>query len=122
MRAGNLDREISIERKESTLDPVYGTELVSWVPLIPIGSPPVAGRLWAQIQDVLPSRSEVVQQGLTIARNQSRVRIRFRADIDPSMRVTVHGDGGDVVMQIVGGPAEIGRREWTEFILEKYSS
>lgn len=123
MRAGNLDTEITIERKSVTLDPIYGTEIVTWVPLVAAtGSPTVAVRFWAEIQDVLPSRSEVVQQGLVVARQQSRMRIRFRADIDSSMRVIVHYEIGDITMQIVGGPATIGRKEWTECVLEKYSS
>ena len=50
------------------------------------------------------------------------MRIRYRSDVTSDMRVTVHSDAGDVVHQIVGGPAEIGRREWTEFVIEKYSS
>ena len=56
-----------------------------------------------------------------MARNQTRVRLRYRSDIDSTMRVTVHGDS-DVVYQIVGGPAMIGRKELTELVLERYSS
>jgi len=120
--AGKLDRQISIERKQVTQDPIFGTEIVSWVPLVAqAGSPTIAERFWAEVQDVMPSRAEVVQQGLTIARNQTRIRLRWRDDIDSSMRVTVHGDT-DTVYSIVGGPAEIdGRKGLIEIVCEKFS-
>ena len=123
MRAGRMDRQISIERKQVTLDPVYGTELIEWVPLVAEpGSPTVAVRFWAEVQDALPSKAESVTSGLAVARNQTRIRMRWRSDIDSSMRVTVHGDT-DVVMQIVGGPADIdGRKSQIEIVCEKYSS
>ena len=122
-QAGKFDRQISIERKQVTLDPVYGTELVTWIPLVAeAGSPTVAVRFWAEVQDALPSKAEAVTQGLTVARNQTRIRMRWRDDIDSSMRVTVHGDS-DVLYQIVGGPADIdGRKSQIEMVLEKYSS
>ena len=121
--AGTLNRLITIERKQVVQDASYGTEVITWVPLAVLpGSPAVAERFWAEVQDALPSRSESVQQGLAVARNQTRIRIRWRSDVDSSMRITVHGDI-DVVYQIVGGPAEIrGRRIMLEMMCEKYSS
>jgi head-tail adaptor len=118
-----MDRQITIERKQITLDPVYGTELVTWIPLVAeAGSPTVAARFWAEVQDALPSRSEAVTQGLTVARNLTRVRLRWRDDIDSSMRVIVHGDS-DVTMQIVAGPAEVdGRKGMLELVCERISS
>ena len=123
MAAGRLTRLITIERKQVTQDAQYGTEIITWVPLAVLaGSPAVAERFWAEVQDVLPSRSESVLQGLAVARNQTRIRIRWRNDIDSSMRITVHGDT-DVLYQIVGGPAEIrGRRIMLEMMCERYSS
>jgi head-tail adaptor len=123
MRAGELDREITIERKQATQDPTYGTEIVTWVPLVAqVGSPVIAQRFNAQVQDALPSRSESVRMGLDLARNQTRLRMRYRTDIDSSMRVTVHGET-DIVYQIVGGPAMIdGRQQFLELMLERYSS
>jgi SPP1 family predicted phage head-tail adaptor len=120
--AGKLNRQISIERKSVTQDATYGSDIVTWVPLSPIGSPPVVERFWAEVQDALPSRSEAVTQGLAVARNQTRIRFRWRDDVDSSMRVTVHGDT-DTVYQIVGGPAEIdGRKGMLEIVCERISS
>jgi head-tail adaptor len=114
MDAGKLDRRITIERKVVTQDPTYGTELIAWTT--------VADRVPAEIQDALPSRAESVVLGAGVARSQTRCRLRWRGDIDSSMRVTVHGDT-DVIYQIVGGPAEIGgRKDGLELVLERYSS
>lgn len=122
MRAGQLDKRITIEQKSVTQDATYGTEVITWVPLAwQDGSPSVAQQFWAQVSDVLPSRSEAVKQGLAMAANQTRIRIRYRSDVDSSMRITVHGES-DVVYQIVGGPAMIGRKEWLEMVCERYSS
>ena len=123
MRAGRTDRQITIERKQVTQDSVFGSEIVTWVPLVALaGSPTIAEKFWAEIQDFLPSRSEAIQNGLQLARNQTRCRFRWRGDIDSSMRVTVHGDT-DTVYQIVGGPAEVdGRKSQIEIVLERYSS
>ncbi len=122
MRAGDLDRQITIEYPAKTQDPDYGTEIITWTPLATVGSPPVAQRFWAEVQDAMPSRAESVQQGLAVARNQTRIRIRWRSDISSDMRVIVHGDT-DVLYQIVGGPAEIrGRKVMLEMVCERYSS
>ncbi|SEQ60411.1 Phage head-tail joining protein [Sphingobium sp. YR768] len=46
----------------------------------------------------------------------ARVRMRFREDITPDMRFIF----GSRIMQIVSGPAELGRREALEFMVEEY--
>lgn len=119
----NLDREVTVEQKSETIDATYGTKVVTWIPLDPMPGSPVIGYRWpAEVRDALPSRSEGVVQGLKVARNQTRVRLRYRSDIDASMRITIHGDE-DRVMQIVGGPAEIGpRKSFIEIVCERVSS
>lgn len=118
-----MNRQITVEKKQVVNDATYGSETITWVPLVPqVGNPALAERFWAEVQDSMPSRSEAVTQGLVVARNQTRIRLRWRNDIDSSMRVTVHGDT-DVIYQIVGGPAEIeGRKQRIEMVCEKYSS
>lgn len=124
MKAGRLDRQITIEYKSITQDPDYGTELVSWLPLsYEPGSPLVAEKYAANVQDVLPSRSEAVAQGLTIGRDQTRMRIRWRDDVTSAMRVTLHGDASDQIFEIVSGPADFdGRKTQIEFMCERYTS
>ncbi len=122
MRAGGLSRQITIERKSVTLDPVFGTEIISWVPLVAApGSPVVGVRFYANVMDVLPSKSEAFAQGLVIGRSQTRVRLRWRDDIDSSMRIVVHEDS-DRLLQIVGGPAMLGRKEGLELLCEAFTT
>jgi SPP1 family predicted phage head-tail adaptor len=112
MNIGRLDSRITIERKVVTQDPEYGTELVTWAPLATV---------WAEVEDALPSKAEGVTMGLATARNQVRIRFRWMAGVDSSMRVTVHGDT-DEILQIVGGPASIGgRKAFMEIMCERYS-
>lgn len=119
---GQLDRRITIEYPVKTQDTTYGTDIITWTPLAYApGSPQVAARFAAQVQDVLPSRSEAVQQGLVVGRNQSRLRMRWRPDVTSEMRVRLYGDTGyEQVYQIVGGPAMIGgRKQFMEMVIEK---
>ena len=113
MLIGALDRQVTIEHKVSTPDPDYGTEVITWTKLATV---------WANVQDALPSTAESVVQGLAVSKRQTRIRMRYRTDIDSSMRVIVHGPV-DRLMQIVGGPAEIGQRlEGIEIMCEQFSS
>lgn len=126
VRAGALDRQVTVERKQISRDPDFGTETIDWVPLVALpGSPVVGERFWAQVMDALPSHDEGLSQGLVVSRNLTRMRLRYRTDIDSSMRVRLHGDGADIVYQIVGGPANVfkdGRKVLMEIECERYSS
>lgn len=103
----------SIEYKSTTVDATYGTPSVAWVLLETV---------WVEAQDVLPSRAESVRLGMQVARDQVRIRMRYRCDITPDMRIVLHR-GTDVVLQIVGGPAEIGeRQDRIELMCERYST
>ena len=112
MRAGTLDSQIRIERKVVTRDPDYNTEVVTWAEFATV---------WAEVRDVLPSRSESVQQSVDIAQRPSRVRMRYLAGITPDMRVVLLDDGNRPAA-IVAGPAEIGRREGIELMVTAYST
>lgn len=118
-----LNRLVSFEVPTTTTGE-FGPAPGPWEPLVALpGSPAVAEKWWAEVQDVLPSRSEAVRQGLAQARNQVRLRMRWREDITSAMRVTVHGESSDTVYAIVGGPAEIGGRKVAlELVLERYST
>lgn len=122
MNSAKYIHQITIERP-TTIDGEFGPQPGPWVPLVAqTGSPTVAERMWAEMQDVMPSRSEAVKTGLATARNQTRCRMRWRDDVDSSMRVTWHRDS-DVVYAIIAGPADIGgRKEEIEMVLERFSS
>lgn len=114
MRAGALDDRITIQRPITAPDPEYGLQPTDeWET--------VYARLPAEVQDNLPSKSESVRGGLRQATRPARVRIRYLRTITSDMRVIVHGEV-DEVFQITGGPAVLGRREWTEFTIEAYTS
>ncbi|MES2634013.1 MAG: head-tail adaptor protein [Pseudomonadota bacterium] len=117
------DRQASFYRKVVTTDATFGTEVVTYEPVVAqAGSPVIAERWRVEFQDVMPSRSEAVKQGMAIASDRGRLRMRWRGDLDSTMRVTLHGES-DKTYQIVGGPAEIGgRKQYVEMVLERYSS
>ena len=112
MNAAKYRHRCLIERKQVTQDPIYGTETITWATLATV---------WCEVQDVLPSRSEAVKQGLAIATNQSRIRMRFRTDIDSSMRFTINRPAA-TVYNIISGYAEIGNKNEIEFVVEKATS
>lgn len=121
-QAGRYDTPATFERKETTVDPVYGTELITWVPLVAqAGSPTVAERFDVYALDVLQGRSEAVKMNVALSSGRVTIRMRYRSDITSAMRVTLHRDT-DVVYQIITEPAMIGRKEELEMQLEKYSS
>lgn len=115
MHAGELDRRITVQRQRVE-DTGYGPQPVDeW--------DAVAGfvRVPAQVQDVLPSKTEQVQNGARVVDRTARVRMRFTRGISSDMRIVVHNDV-DEVYQISSPPAEIGRREWIEFVITEYST
>lgn len=107
----NLDTRVRFESRSVTQDPTYGTDVVTWVPVCVV---------WAEVLDALPSRqqAEQVRQVVQVATLRSKVRIRYRTDIDATMRMLI----GQDVYQIVGGPAEIGRHEFMELLAERVST
>lgn len=111
IQVGNLDTRMRIEQKSVTQDATYGTEVISWVPLVTV---------WAEVMDVLPSRQQAEQTRaqLQVATQRSRVRMRYRTDVDSTMRCII----GGIAHHIVSGPAEIGRHEYMELVIERYST
>lgn len=123
MRMGLFNREITIQKRQVAKDSTFGTDVVTWVPLsVLAGSPEVAERFAAEVTDLQATRAEAeVRGGLILARNQVRVRMRWRGDVDSTMRVIVHGDT-DRTLQIIGGPAEYGgRKQGIELMCEEIS-
>lgn len=108
LAAGALDRRITFQRKVGD-DSFNGAGKEPWQDVATV---------WAQVQDALPSRGERLTEGLTMATRPSRVRIRYRGDITSDMRILY----GARVMEIVSGPAELGRREGLELMAADYST
>jgi len=105
MDAGRLNRRVTILHSAQSQSAKSGAWSASWVPLATV---------WAEVQDVLPSRSETIADGIEIARRPARVRMRYRTDITSAMRLQYQGRE----YRIVSGPAELGNRDAIEIIAE----
>lgn len=105
MNAGKLNRRVTILRRIEVQDTTYGGFVATWSTLATV---------WAEVQDMLPSRAERMAEGVEIARRPCRVRMRYRSDVTSAMRLRI--DGREY--RIVGGPAELGQREGIEFVAE----
>jgi len=106
MKADPLDRRIRIERPVAD-DEFDGAGSGDWT---------LVDEIWANVRDTLPSRGERLADGISVAARPARVRMRFRTDITPDMRFVM----GSRIMQIVSGPADLGRRYRLEFMVEDY--
>ena len=104
-----LNSRCKIEKKQVTIDEIYGTEVINWGQV---------GVFWCEIQDVLPSKSESIQSSVNIGKKQSRLRIRYTKNLDSSMRVLIGSD----IYQFVSDFAELSDRQYLEVLIEKYTS
>lgn len=77
--------------------------------------------VWAEVQDMLPSRGERLAEGINVAARPARVRIRYRDDVRSDMRMVLLWKGvPERIMQIVSGPATLGSRDGLELMVEDY--
>lgn len=105
----DLNRRCRVEYPVKTQDATYGSDVTTWTLLAVI---------WCNIQDELPSKSESNQNGVVVNTKRSRFRARYRTDIDSSMRIICDG----VTYQFVSDAAEIGKKQYIEMMIEKFSS
>lgn len=104
-----LSQRCRIEQKTTTQDVDYGNDNVVWSLLAVV---------WCEVQDVLPSRAEMKNAEIDLAKNPARWRARYRTDIDSSMRIIIDG----TIYQIISGPAAIDNKKYIECMIEKYST
>jgi len=71
--------------------------------------------------DKLPSRDEATLDTIALSKIRTRLRFRYRHDIDASMRFIIMRPS-ETVWSIIGGPAMIGNKSQIEFLCEKVSS
>lgn len=69
---------------------------------------------WVELRDQLPSRGEQPAGGMPVTVRRARLRMDYRDDITPDMRITV----GDETMQIIAGPVTLGRCAGLEMVVE----
>lgn len=107
-----MDSLLRIERPQAD-DALDGAGSGTWVTHV--------AKVWANVQDMLPSRGEKLADGFTMAARPSRVRMHWRSDVTSDMRfVDLSSGAPGRIMQIISGPATIGRREAMEFMVEDY--
>lgn len=114
--AGGRDAEVVILRRTEVQNPADGSYSHQWTALATI---------WAEVQDMLPSRGERVAEGINIGRRPARIRFLYRDDITQEHRLLVKGVPGvlaDRNMRIIAGPATLGFRERTEVVAEDLST
>lgn len=106
--AGSLDRQVEIQQATRATG-VRSSGQKNWTTI---------DTVWASVLDVLPSRGEKMVEGVEVARRPARVRMRYREDITGAHRLKM----GARIMEIVAGPAEIGRRDGIELMVVDYSA
>jgi hypothetical protein len=112
-----LDEQVTIEQRVATGDADFGGPVDG-----DAGWEVVATDLWANAQDILPSRGgETGSNGLLATITRTRLRLRINDQIATGMRVTLHGRG-DRLMLVIAGPALLDDRRHAEFMLEAFSS
>lgn len=107
MRAGRLDRRVTIEQKTITRDD-FGAELVTWSTF---------AEVWAEIRDV-NSTERVVEQLRTVSR-LTMVMIRWLPGLTSDMRVRIPSDGRTLQ---IASLAQVGRRVGWSLACEEYSA
>lgn len=108
----NFNTRVRIEHPVTTVDSVYGTEVVSYELLC---------LAWAEIVDKLPGREEAMLDVITLASIRTRIRLRYRTDLNSAMRFIIMRPEATTWV-IMGGPATVGNKEAIEFLCEKKSS
>lgn len=104
----------TVQYKQVANDATYGTEVVTWRRLCDVH---------CEITDLLPSRSESVINGnLAVNKLQSRIRMRYRSNVDTTMRLVIKRGGVEYMYQLIAGPAEIGNGKYIEFVAERTTS
>lgn len=112
MNIGSLNRRITIQKKSVTRDAQYNTEVITWV---------THATVWANVQDVLPSKDESSDNDIRINTGRTRIRIRYLSTVTSDMRIKLT-DRSDKILQIIGGPAEMGQRDGMEIMAESYTT
>lgn len=105
--AGALDVRVQIQHKVVVREPTYGGETVAWTALATV---------WAQvIESATDGEAERTAQA-AYAR-PSRVRMRWRADVDPTMRLLLPTGR---LLQITG-TAMVGRKQWLDLACQEWA-
>jgi SPP1 family predicted phage head-tail adaptor len=108
-----LDRRIQIQEAVTSQDTTYGTESIAWL---------TVATVWAEVQDVLPSRAEGISADLVTRTKPTRIRLRWFRGLTSKSRIKITYPEART-LQIISGPADIsGRRAYMEIMCEEVST
>jgi head-tail adaptor len=107
--AGNLDRLVTVESATIARDSATGAEVKTWAQL--------GSAFWAQVVESATANDEGLASGVATFARPTRVRCRYRSDIDPTMRINL---GGGRLLQIIG-TAMLGRLEGLELACKEWA-
>lgn len=111
--AGSLTRRVHFQRN-GTAKGFMDAGKNDWRPF---------AEAWANVQDVLPTRHDRLSDTLNIVLRPTRIRLRYRTDITPDMRIVIDpGLPSQRICEILGGPVELGRREGLEILAQDCST
>jgi SPP1 family predicted phage head-tail adaptor len=106
MRAGLMDKRITIQTATRTLDAVYGSEVLSWSTFATV---------WADVNEV--NSVERVRNEIRTLTRVTLIQIRYLPELTENMRVLM-ADGR--ILQITS-LAEVGRKKGWRMNCENYS-
>lgn len=107
--SARFERRVTLLAPLAVKDPRFNTAVKSWGEVATV---------FAQVLDMPPANEEALADGVDLRQRPCRIRIRWRADVTADMRVRYQGR----VLEIVGGPAELGRRELLELLCQEVST
>ena len=109
LNAGQLDRQITIEYRSSYEQyPTNGGERFVWA---------TYATVWARVVESATAGDQTMNDPVSSYARPTRVTIRYRSDIDNTMRINL---GGSRLLQIIG-TAEVGRREALQMACREWS-
>ena len=104
MTTQQLDRIVTIQQRTATRDS-FGGEVVTWVDL---------DTVWASFRPQSTTERFRNESNIEQASNTAAFRIRWRADLDETMRVVQDGHEWDIE-----GIVEVGRRDKLDLIASR---
>lgn len=110
VKRARRDEPFVIEQRTRTQDPVFGTTIEGGWTTFAEGM--------AEVQDILAGQTERYGDSIALATRPCRVTTLYIDGVTSDMRVIARGR----TMQIVRGPAEIGRREGLEMVCQDVST
>lgn len=93
MRGRQLDRQVTFQTKTVTTSAKFNAPKAG-------GWADCAADVFANVQDVLPTKTEQLDQTINLTMRPARIRIRYRDDITSAMRVIYRGRTLEIVSKV----------------------